>query len=155
MKSRWTTRLLLAAVVAVWSVVAWRIFAPAKPDVAPMRPAGAAMPITIAVADTLHLDYPDPFLKGTPAPKPAARQVVRRLPPAKKAGPKRCERVPFVHLATVTAGGQALHVLAIGSEQYELRAGDTTAGFRLHGADTDSLYFCKDGRTYGVERCRP
>ena len=42
------------------------------------------------------------------------RQVVRRLPPAGKAEPKRRERVQLSHLATVTAGGQALHILTIG-----------------------------------------
>ncbi|MFQ9761233.1 MAG: hypothetical protein ACLRZL_11550 [Alistipes communis] len=39
MKSRWTTCLLLAAVVAVWGVVAWRILAPARPAAPDVRPA--------------------------------------------------------------------------------------------------------------------
>ena len=113
MKSRWTTCLLLAAVVAVWGVVAWRIL----------------------------------------APTPAARSVVRRLPPAGKAEPKRRERVQLSHLATVTAGGQALHILTIGGRQYELSLRDTAAGFRLTGADRDSLYLEREGTVYGVKRC--
>ena len=127
MKSRWTTCLLLAAVVAVWGVVAWRILAPARPA--------------------------DPFLKGVAAPTPAARSVVRRLPPAGKAEPKRRERVQLSHLATVTAGGQALHILTIGGRQYELSLRDTAAGFRLTGADRDSLYLEREGTVYGVKRC--
>ena len=105
------------------------------------------------VAETLRLDYPDPFLKGVAAPTPAARSVVRRLPPAGKAKPKRRERVQLSHLATVTAGGQALHILTIGGRQYELSLRDTAAGFRLTGADRDSLYLEREGTVYGVKRC--
>ena len=103
MKSRWTTCLLLAAVVAVWGVVAWRILAPARPSAPDVRPATDTPAVPQIVAETLRLDYPDPFLKGVAAPTPAARSVVRRLPPAGKAEPKRRERVQLSHLATVTA----------------------------------------------------
>ena len=153
MKSRWTTCLLLAAVVAVWGVVAWRILAPARPAAPDVRPATDAPAVPQIVAETLRLDYPDPFLKGVAAPTPAARSVVRRLPPAGKAEPERRERVQLSHLATVTAGGQALHILTIGGRQYELSLRDTAAGFRLTGADRDSLYLEREGTVYGVKRC--
>ena len=152
-KSRWTTCLLLAAVVAVWGVVAWRILAPARPAAPDVRPATDTPAVPQIVAETLRLDYPDPFLKGVAAPTPAARSVVRRLPPAGKAEPKRRERVQLSHLATVTAGGQALHILTIGGRQYELSLRDTAAGFRLTGADRDSLYLEREGTVYGVKRC--
>ena len=141
MKSRWTTCLLLAAVVAVWGVVAWRILAPARPAAPDVRPATDTPAVPQIVAETLRLDYPDPFLKGVAAPTPAARSVVRRLP------------VQLSHLATVTAGGQALHILTIGGRQYELSLRDTAAGFRLTGADRDSLYLEREGTVYGVKRC--
>ena len=96
---------------------------------------------------------PDPFLKGVAAPTPAARSVVRRLPPAGKAEPKRRERVQLSHLGTVSAGGQTLHILTIGGRQYELSLRDTAAGFRLTGADRDSLYLEREGTVYGVKRC--
>ena len=102
----------------------------------------------------MRLDYPDPFLKGVAAPTPAARSVVRRLPPAGKAEPKRRERVQLSHLATVTAGGQALHIRTIGGRQYELSLRDTAAGFRLTGADRDSLYLEREGTVYGVKTLR-
>ena len=143
MKSRWTTCLLLAAVVAVWGVVAWRILAPARPAAPDVRLATDTPAVPQIVAETLRLDYPDPFLKGVAAPTPAARSVVRRLPPAGKAEPKRRERVQLSHLATVTAGGR----------QYELSLRDTAAGFRLTGADRDSLYLEREGTVYGVKRC--
>ena len=153
MKSRWTTCLLLAAVVAVWGVVAWKIFHPARPAAPDVRPATSTPAPLPVVAETLRLDYPDPFLKGAAAPAPAAPPVVRRLPPAGKAVPKGRERVQFSHLGTVSAGGQALHILTIGGRQYELSLRDTAAGFRLTGADRDSLYLEREGTVYGVKRC--
>lgn len=154
MKSRWTTCLLLAAVVAVWGVVAWQILAPARPAAPDVRPAADAPAPAPTVAETLRLNYPDPFLKDAARPQAAApRPVVRRLPPAKKAEPKRRERVQLSHLATVTVGGQALHILTIGGRQYELSLRDTAAGFRLMGTDSDSLYLEREGTVCGVKRC--
>lgn len=152
MKSRWTTCLLLAAVVGVWGLVAWRLLAPAKNSVATERPKVAVQPPAATVAETLRLDYPDPFLKGTAATKPALRPVVRALP--SKAPQKPRERVAITHLATISSGGQTLHIVAFGTEQYELREGDTAAGFLLRSVDRDSLYFHKEGLTYSVARCR-
>lgn len=44
-------------------------------------------------------------------------------------------------------------VKAIGGRQYELSLRDTAAGFRLTGADRDSLYLEREGTVYGVKRC--
>ena len=154
MKSRWTTCLLLAAVVAVWGVVAWRILAPARPAAPDVRPAADAPTPAPTVAETLRLNYPDPFLKDAARPQAAApRPVVRRLPPAKKAELKRRERVQLSHLATVTVGGQALHILRIGEVQYELHEGDAADGWRLARTDRDSLYLEREGTVCGVKRC--
>lgn len=154
MKSRWTTCLLLAAVVAVWGVVAWRILAPARPAAPDVRPAADAPAPAPIVAETLRLNYPDPFLKDAARPQAAApRPVVRRLPPAKKAELKRRERVQLSHLATVTVGGQALHILRIEEVQYELHEGDAADGWRLARTDRDSLYLEREGTVCGVKRC--
>lgn len=152
MKSRATICLLLAAVVGVWGLVAWRLLAPAKRSATPERPKAAAQPPAVAVVEALRLDYPDPFLKGAAATKTTPRPVVRALP--SKAPQKPRERVAIAHLATISSGGRALHVVTLGREQYELREGDTVAGFLLRSVDRDSLYFRKDGMTYSVARCR-
>lgn len=152
MKSRWTTYLLLAAVAAVWGLVAWKICAPAG---APSAVAGpiASVPTAPAVAsDTLRLDYPDPFLKGAPRPAVAARAAVRPLPAAKTAAPRR-GRVEIVHLGTVRSLGRVLYILTVGERQYELLQGEAAGEFVLTACDRDSLYLCKDGVTYGVKLC--
>lgn len=152
MKSRWTTYLLLAVVVAVWGIVAWKIFVPAD-DAAPAARPGPSVPVVQpAPADTLLLDYPDPFLKGAARPAAAARSVVRGLPVPKPAPPKR-ERVQIVHLGTVRSAGKRLYILTVGEEQYELSCGDAAGEFVLTACDRDSLYLRKAGITYGVKLC--
>lgn len=154
MKSRWTTCLLLAAVATVWGIVAWKIFAPAN-DVAPASRSGPSAPAPeTAAADTLRLDYADPFLKGAPRPVAAVRSVVRGLPPAKPAPPKR-ERVKIVHLGTVTSAGRPLYILTVGETQYELTHGESAGDFVFADCDGDSLYLRKEGVMYGVKRCEP
>lgn len=152
MKSRWTTYLLLAAVAAVWGIVAWKIFAPANDTSPAARPRPSAPVAEAAPADTLLLDYPDPFLKGQAPAAAAAHPVVRSLPPAKAAAPKR-ERVSAAHLGTVASAGGTLYILTVGGEQYELPCGGSAGDFVLAGCDRDSLYLRKGGVTYGVKLC--
>ncbi|WP_418449966.1 hypothetical protein [Alistipes sp.] len=154
MKSRWTTCLLLAVVVAVWGVVAWKIFATADNTPPAARPKPSETAAETAAADTLQLDYADPFLKGAPRSAAAVRPVVRGLPPVKQATPKR-ERVKIVHLGTVTSAGRSLYILTVGDEQYELSRGESAGDFVFADCDRDSLYLRKEGVMYGVKRCEP
>ena len=152
MKSRWTTYLLLAAVTAVWGIVAWKIFAPPADALPAARPNPAVPTAVRPAADTLRLDYLDPFLKGVPRYVAAVRPAVRNLPVPKTVPPKR-ERVKIAHLGTVTSAGQQLYILTVGEEQYELKRGGTAGDFVLTACDQDSLYLCRNGITYGVKRC--
>lgn len=152
MKSRWTTYLLIAAVIAVWGVVVWKIFQPAHPVSGPIARQPAEPAVAASDAVTLQLDYPDPFLKETARPTPAARTVEQRRPSAKKTVPRR-ERIAIEHLATVAVDGRTLYILTIGKEQYELHEGETTGAYRLTKSDHDSLYLEHEGEIYGVKRC--
>lgn len=152
MKSRWTTHLLLAVVAAVWGIVAWKIFAPADNTAPAVRSEPSVPVVQSAPADTLLLDYPDPFLKGAARPAAVARSVVRGLPAPKPAPPKR-ERVRIVHLGTVRFAGKQLYILTVGEEQYELSCGESAGEFLLTDCDRDSLYLRKAGITYGVKLC--
>lgn len=152
MKSRWTTYLLLTAVVAVWGVVAWKIFAPASEALPAAQPKRAVPAAEAVAADTLRLDYPDPFLKGALRQVAAARSAVRALPPTKTPQPRR-ERVNMVHLGTIRSAGKRLHILSVGDAQYELAQGESACGFVLAKCDRDSLYLLKNGVSYGVKLC--
>lgn len=153
MKSRWTIRLLVVAVVAIWGVVVWQIFAPATdttPSIPAPRQAIAQRP---PAADTLLLDYADPFLKGTIRKVVAARVPVRNLPPAKVVPKSQREQVKLVHLGSVSVGGKSLYIVQIGNTQQELFRGEEARGFRLAACDRDSLYLEKAGVGYGVKLC--
>lgn len=152
MKSRWTTYLLVAAVIAVWGVVAWKIFQPARSVSGPTARKLAEPAVAASDAVTLQLDYPDPFLKENARPIPAARTVEQRRSSAKKTVPRR-ERIAIEHLATVAVDGHTLYILTIGKEQYELHEGETTGAYRLTKSDHDSLYLEHEGEIYGVKRC--
>lgn len=150
MKTRWTTYLLLTAVAAVWGIVAWKIFAPTSGDGTVVAPQIVATKAPAAAADTLQLDYPDPFLKGAPRPVEGS-PTVRPLPVAKPV-PRR-ERVKIVHLGTVVSHGNPLYILTLGNQQYELIRGDQAEGFVLTACDRDSLYLTKEELIYGVKLC--
>lgn len=152
MKSRRTTYLLLVVVVAVWSSVAWKIFAPASDTVPAVRPKPAAPTAEATAVDTLRLDYADPFLKNALRQVVTTRSAVHSLHPAKTA-PIRRERVNMVHLGTIRSAGKRLHILSVGDAQYELVRGESAAGFVLAKCDRDSLYLTKNGVTYGVKLC--
>lgn len=150
MKTRWTIYLLLTAVAAVWGIVVWKIFAPTSGDGPVVAPQVVAAKAPEAAADSLQLDYPDPFLKGAARPVEGS-PTVRPLPVAKPA-PRR-ERVKIVHLGTVVSHGNPFYILTIGNLQYELIRGDQAEGFVLSTCDRDSLYLTKEGLTYGVKLC--
>ncbi len=151
MKSRATVWLLLVAAAAIWGIVVWKILTP-KDDTPVAVPLHAVSAAPVAVADTLLLDYPDPFLKGIAHSPVASRPVVRSLPAPKTKPPQR-EFIQAIHLGTVSYSGKTLYILTIGGEQYELAKGDTASDFVLTGCDGDSLYLRKDGLTYGVKLC--
>lgn len=151
MKSRWTTYLLLTAVVAVWGIVVWKIFTPTS-DNAPVTRKTAPAKDPTSSADTLQLDYPDPFLKnGVRQPIATTPKIVRGLPAAKT--PFKRERVTIVHLATVASHGCSRYILTIGDDQHELIRGEAAGDFVLTDCDGDSLYLSKAGVTYGVKLC--
>ena len=151
MKSRGTISLLLAAVVAVWGLVAWKILTPGREGLRVAVPERSVGKHPAAVADTLQLDYPDPFLKAAAVPEPMLQPPVRQ-PPSERKRPRR-ERIQAVHLGSVSVVGRQLHILTLGGRQYELPPGDTAGGFRFRSYDADSLYLEKKGFIYGVKRC--
>ena len=150
MKSKWTTYLLIVAVIAVWGVVAWKIFTPSQPVAE--SPVTAKKPSVVAdlKEEKLCLDYPDPFLKGVSQSTPE-RTTPRSFSIKKTVKPRK--KVDIVHLATVVVGKQELHILTIDKEQYELCEGENAGDFCLKDSDRDSLYLENGGVVYGVKRC--
>ncbi len=153
-KSRLTTYMLLAAAVAIWGAIAWKLLAPSENRLPPARPEAPRTPLAAPRADTLVADYPDPFLKkiaaeGTATAAPAARPLPQRLPTV----PTPRENIVCEHLASIRSGNRTIHIIALNGEQHEIARGDSAAGFVLSNVDRDSLYLVRRGVKYGVALC--
>ncbi len=151
MKSRWTTYLLIVVVLAVWGLIAERIFfgcpdnaeTTGKPDIETERI------IRPHETDTLRCDYPDPFRVGRTKPSARKPKTVKKI--KRPAGRKR-EKVALDYFGSVRSGERMLHIVHIDGVQYELSVGGSAGGYRLKSADADSLYFEKDGIIYSLSR---
>ena len=151
MKSRWTTYLLLVVVAAVWGIVAWKIFAPAD-NMAPAPRSESSVPVVqTAPADTLLLDYPDPFLKGASAvtaavplchPRPACPQARSAQT---RAGADRSPRNGALRRKTA--------LYPHGRRAVRTFPGESAGEFLFTDCDRDSLYLRRAGVTYGVKLC--
>ncbi len=154
MKSRITTYVLIAAVVAVWGFIAWKIFF-AKPDNTPAAIQRAPDPKPEDEEDLrLLLDYKDPFLKDAITAKPSVpsapkRQTKASAVPSKKPDPNR-ESPPVKYTGTIRTGGRVLYIFEHAGLQQMLSPGEELAGFRLAEAWPDSVKFSKNEEAFTV-----
>lgn len=152
MKSRGITYLLLAIVVAVWGVVAWKIFHQ-SPDVSAVatQPPHTEDTLSGSDEDTLHCDYPDPFLKNE-VQRERTKPVIRALPQPIRQLHR--EQVQIEHLGSVSSGNKTCYIVLLNEVQYELHFGESATDFVLTSSDEDSLYFIKQDVRYGVKCCQ-
>jgi hypothetical protein len=148
MKSRITTYLLIAAVVAVWGFIAWKIFF-TNPDKTPVtiRQIPDSKPQN-SEEQPLLLDYSDPFLKNALAPKATVSSASRTIPKAVIAPPKKPTtpkaKPPITYTGTIKTGGRILYIFEYDGVQQMLSQGEELAGFRLAEGWQDSVRFTKD-----------
>lgn len=154
MKSRLTTYMLLAAAIAVWGAIAWKLLSPDE-DIPPAAPHARADDTECEpVADTLIADYPDPFLKTATPQTVTPPKPMRALPERRHAAHSaNRENIACEHLGTIRAESRTIYIIEIDGEQYEAKRGDSVAGFVLSDTDRDSLYLMRSGVKYGVKLC--
>lgn len=152
MRSRWSTYLLLTAVVAIWGTVAWKIAIPRTDIITDSYPQDSSPVTEVFAADTLQLDYPDPFLKESARPQVVKPSVAHENSAVTLARLPR-EQLDVTHLGTVVFLGKRLYILKIDNVQYEIFNGDTAGEYSLIAYDRDSLYLRKNGVVYGVKLC--
>lgn len=147
MKSKLTTYLLIIAVTAVWGVIAWKVLSPPQPDAS--GPAATRhVPAKDETADTLLLNYRDPFLSGhraTPATQPTGL-VMRSLPPGPVA--KKAVKHNVRYVGRIRRKGVEYSLAEVNGTLHTMRPGQTADDYRLDKIFPDSLYFTFDG-----ERC--
>ena len=157
MKSRWTTYLLVAAVLTVWGVVAWRVVfsRPEMPATVVVKP--AVRPASKPEDDFLLLDYGDPFMRNvggrrevqTPvAVIQTAPRAAATTPPKK---PRPQQKPPIKYAGTIARGGTISHIFEHAGLLHTLSPGDEIAGYTLTEAFTDSVRMTKNDEEFIIK----
>ena len=150
MKSRWTTYLLMVVVAAVWGIVAWKIFAPADNTAPAVRSEPSVPVVQTAPADTLLLDYPDPFLRAVATRPSVPASTSAKAPVRSKAKNER----PAAKLACtgrIRKEGTDHYLISIDGRVHLLRQGESAGGFTLRQIRNDSLVMVRDTECYLVK----
>ncbi len=142
MKSKFTTYLLIAAVVVIWGLIVKRIFfSDDKQPAVQVRTA----PVTIDDKETevLLLDYRDPFGMREATPK----SVVKPTP---KPAPQEPQLEPFnIHfVGTINHDKRTFYIVELGGSQYTISVGSEIDGFRLTAVSGGQLHFVKNKQSY-------
>ncbi len=138
MKSKPVTYLLIAGVLVIWGVILWKVFSP-KDDATPVQSPQNRVEMTVPAADTLLLNYRDPFL-GTAARKP----VPKATGTTRVSAPPTPEPQPLVehqlrYMGSISRGGAPYGLIEINGTLHTLRRGETADGYRLETIWQDSV----------------
>ncbi|MEC3882036.1 hypothetical protein [Parapedobacter sp. 10938] len=150
MKKKLTIPLLVAALV-LWGVILYRVLAGGGETVGsaatlqpqPQKAAVVAKP----KADSLLLNYPDPFLEEVEV-EPLGVEPVEAYDTYE-------EEVPYIdwsqvqYLGSVT-GGEVVALVMINGQEYMLKAGDTVAGYTLVGQIGNSIAVRYEGQVGSI-----
>lgn len=147
MKQKFTTYILLAAVVVIWGIIGYRFLA-AKEEPSPTASSallhGSNTPENVY---PLKLNYRDPFFKEV-LPKPDSLPPPVKLPSPKKIEIK--EPVPMECLGMIHKGGEIFYLIYLLAEHYSVRQGDSIGEFKVKRVDEDSIYLVKGKWTYSA-----
>ena len=148
MKSKVTTYLLIASVLIVWGIIAWKLFVPSRVETYSV-PASALGVATGESSDTLRLNYPDPFLKRealqteTNSPSETAVLETQSLEIIR-------EDCPIVYIGYIRQGRNIDCIVKSDGLHHSITTGGIVNGFRLANIYPDSLIFTKDGLSYTI-----
>jgi hypothetical protein len=143
MRSRVTTYVLIAAVLAVWGVVAWKLFfsSPDLPAVVTAKP--TERPQQKPEDDFLLLNYADPFLKNT---EPAVEVLTEQISKPSHSKPaKSLAKPPIKYAGTIKKGGKVTHIFEHAGTLHSMAPGDEFEGYVLAETYADSVRMTKNG----------
>lgn len=150
-----TVIVLLIAAALVWGAVGYYIvrqFIPRKQVDVPMVVSHQADECPAAGADTLSLDYPDPFLR----PLRATVDMKSGAPTSSKAaGARRIEETPVVPdivFKGVIGSGKKLEAMVMqNGKMLMLHRGDSLGGFVVVSCSPEALELGSRGKTVRIE----
>lgn len=157
MKSKWTTYVLLTGVLAIWGVIAWKMFMEPLSSKDTLRPAPAMQKNEAIEQDTLYLEYADPFLERNLA-KQTAKVVKKSVTPQPVKKPEPVKAQPLAHnvrhIGNMKKKGILYCLAEIEGEFVTMSTGDVHGEYRLVKIFTDSAQFAKGEGLFTVKSIR-
>ena len=146
MKKRYTTYLLIAAVVLIWGVIGYKFLLGPEEEHSKELVTTKQPSHNKTIGYRLKLNYRDPFL---PAPSPLPKK--RELPKA-IAKNKVIERraLTIRYLGTVETKRGCFYLMVERERHIILKLNDTIGGYKILKEDSDSIYLKKGKRVYGI-----
>lgn len=148
MKSKTTIYLLIAAVLVIWGVIAWKLFAPSRVETSIVPPSVPKAAVT-SDRDTLLLNYPDPFLKKQSGASTYTTAPAKKKEPEPRL-PKIREECQLRYIGHIRQGKVRSCIVESGGAHRSVAMGESVDGFRLAKIFPDSLVFTKDGFSYTI-----
>lgn len=144
-QSNLSTILLLAAAVAIWAVVGYRVYRWAWPDKTP--PAKPAMPVAKKqkpARDSLMLNYPDPFLGEVEKPKASNTSMPSRPMPERT--------MPSISYKGLIrdADGSVRAMITYNKQTDGYRKGETIEGMKIKKITTECITVRWNGADYNI-----
>jgi hypothetical protein len=139
MKSRAATYTLIAGVLAVWGIILWKVFVPERDAQAP-PPRSTEKKVAEDVADSLILDYRDPFLGDIVEKRHERRpeQTVTAPREVEQAAPPSVEH-RLRYMGRIMRGGVPYGLVEIDGTLHTMRRGEAAGDYRLDVVWQDSV----------------
>lgn len=160
MKDKKLSWFLLPAVIAIWGMIGWKVYAAIAGEEeaahVPVRPTERLADTSATPAQyTLLLNYRDPFFETKPKPKPAATNPVKPgQAPVKASVPAPAAAawpvVSYGGLVRQTQSGKTVGFLVVNGTSYFVNAGDAVDELAVRSLWSDSIEvrFGKESRRF-------
>lgn len=149
MASKKTTYPLLAAVLVIWGVIAYKLLVPGSKDVSVSTPKAQAAAAVSRERDSLRANYRDPFLGGMPRQE---RKVVVSPVLALPSTPPPRETIAVTCHGSLVEGQNTYCLISLDGRRHMLAPGESAEGFLLARITPDSIFLQKSGQYYSAKR---
>jgi phosphoribosylanthranilate isomerase len=153
MKSKYTTYFLIIAVVIIWGFIVKKIFFSAADNAGTIQTQKSPQSISTQQADTLYLNYTDPFLKKHAKrrqQKQSATKSTLSQPQQKTVQHVNNISLQYVGYVKEKNSGTISYLIKINGVQHIIKQNDNIDGLKLTKVTADSLFLEKENNKYSI-----
>ncbi|MDR1199876.1 MAG: hypothetical protein LBK94_12855 [Prevotellaceae bacterium] len=152
MKSKYTTYLLIISVIIIWGLIAKRIFFSGDDDTDAVQTRKSPQNVQLQQADTLYLNYADPFLKTQVRKRQRQSSAKPNLSQPKKEAKQHADNILLQYVGYVKERNNETvsYLIKINGIQQIMKKNDNIDGLKLIKVTADSLFFEKEDNKYSV-----